>query len=69
MKDLLKDFNIESVIKHLSDQTIDLLVSRKCDNPKPDLDALRKDKKIRAIPCSRENPKILWVNDAEVVGY
>ena len=21
------------------------------------------------IPCSRENPKILWVNDAEVVGY
>ena len=48
MKDLLKDFNIESVIKHLSDQTIDLLVSRKCDNPKPDLDALRKDKKIRA---------------------
>lgn len=48
MKDLLKDFNIESVIRHLSDQTIDLLVSRKCDNSKPDLAVLRKDKKKRA---------------------
>lgn len=49
MKDLLKDFKTQSVLRQLSDQTIDLLVARFCDDPKPDLKNIRKDKKKRDI--------------------
>ncbi|MCB9979392.1 MAG: hypothetical protein H6862_07305 [Rhodospirillales bacterium] len=49
MKDLLKDFKIQRVLNQLSDQTIDLLVARFFDDPKPDLKILRKDKKKKAI--------------------
>lgn len=47
MKDLLKDFKIQRVLNQLSDQTIDLLVAKFCDEPKPDLKTLRQDKKKR----------------------
>jgi hypothetical protein len=47
MKDLLKDFKIQRVLNQLSDQTIDLLVAKFCDEPKPDLKSLRQDKKKR----------------------
>ena len=47
MKDLLKDFKIQRVLNQLSDQTIDLLVAKFCDEPKPDLQNIRKDKKKR----------------------
>jgi len=49
MKDLLKDFKTQSVLRQLSDQTIDLLVARFCDDPKLDLKNIRKDKKKREI--------------------
>lgn len=49
MKDLLKNFKIQRVLNQLSDQTIDLLVARFCDESKPDLKILRKDKKKKAI--------------------
>jgi hypothetical protein len=49
MKDLLKDFKTQSVLRQLSDQTIDLLVARFCDDSKPDLKNIRKDKKKRDI--------------------
>jgi len=49
MKDLLKDFKIQRVLNQLSDSTIDLLVAKFCDEPKPDLKSLRKDKKKRDI--------------------
>lgn len=49
MKDLLKDFKIQRVLNQLSDQTIDLLVAKFCDEPLPDLASLRKDKKKRDI--------------------
>ncbi|QQR68910.1 MAG: hypothetical protein IPI58_08785 [Alphaproteobacteria bacterium] len=45
MKDLLKDFKIQRVLRQLSDQTIDLLVAKFCDEPKPDLQSIRKNKK------------------------
>ena len=49
MKDLLKDFKIQRVLNQLSDQTIDLLVAKFCDEPLPDLASLRKNKKKRDI--------------------
>lgn len=49
MKDLLKDFKIQRVLSQLSDSTIDLLVTRFFDDPKPDLKILREDKKKKAI--------------------
>lgn len=49
MKDLLKDFKIQRVLNQLSGQTIDLLVARFCNDPKPDLTSIRKDKKKRDI--------------------
>ena len=49
MKDLLKDFKIQSVLRQLSPQTIDLLVERFCNEPKPDLKSIRKDKKKRDV--------------------
>lgn len=49
MKDLLKDFKIQSVLRQLSPQTIDLLVKRFCNEPKPDLKSIRKDKKKRDV--------------------
>ena len=49
MKDLLKDFKIQSVLRQLSPQTIDLLVERFCNEPKPDLKSIRNDKKKRDV--------------------
>jgi hypothetical protein len=49
MKDLLKDFKIQSVLSKLSDQTINLLVAKFCNEPKPDLKGIRKGKKKRGI--------------------
>lgn len=47
MKDLLKKFTIQQTLNQLSDSTIDLLITKLCDEPKPDLAAIRKDKKKR----------------------
>jgi len=47
MKDLLKDFKIQRILNQLSDQTIDLLIAKFCDDPSFDLKSLRKDKKKR----------------------
>ncbi len=47
MKDLLKNFKIQQTLNQLSDSTIDLLITKLCDEPKPDLAAIRKDKKKR----------------------
>jgi hypothetical protein len=49
MKDLLKDFKIQRVLNQLSDQTIDLLIAKFCDEPKPDLKSIRNDKKKKDI--------------------
>lgn len=49
MKDLLKSFAIQKVLRHLSDQTIDLLVVKFCNEPNPDLKSIRKDKKKKDI--------------------
>lgn len=49
MKDLLKDFKIQKVLHQLSDQTINLLVEKFCDDLKPDLKNIHKSKKKKDI--------------------
>lgn len=49
MKDLLKDFKIQRVLRQISDQTVDLLVEKFCSDPKPDLKSFRQHHKNKDI--------------------
>lgn len=49
MKDLLKGFTIQRVLRQISDQTVDLLVEKFCSDPKPDLKRFRQHHKKKDI--------------------
>jgi hypothetical protein len=49
MKDLLKGFTIQRVLRQISDQTVDLLVEKFCSDPKPDLKSFRQHHKKKDI--------------------